>query len=50
MNILVIDENDRNKNWKKYLQNIDYNIMKTDHSFSDKRLELIDKISTWLYK
>lgn len=48
MKILILDENDRNKNWIEAIGNIDYQIMKTDHSFSDKRLELIEKVSKWL--
>jgi len=46
--ILILDENDRNKNWIEFIGNIDYHIMKTDHSFSDKRIELIEKVSEWL--
>ena len=46
--ILIVDNNDINKKWIEDLGNIDYVIMKTDHSFSDKRLELIEKVSEWL--
>jgi len=46
--ILILDENERNKDWIDYLGNIDYQIMKTDHKFSDKRLELIEKVTEWL--
>jgi len=46
--ILILDNHKGNKNWIEYIGNIDYQIMKTDHSFSDKRLELIKKVSEWL--
>jgi pimeloyl-ACP methyl ester carboxylesterase len=46
--ILILDENERNKNWIEELGNVDYVIMKTDHSFSDKRVELIETVSKWL--
>lgn len=48
LKILVLDENNRNKNWIEYIGNIEHHIWKTDHSFSDKRLELINKVSEWL--
>ncbi len=48
MKILILDENDRNKSWIEDIGNVDYQIWKTDHSFSDKRLELIEKVSNWL--
>jgi len=48
--LLVIDENDRNKHWVEQLDNTEYILMKTDHSFSDKRLELIEKVSEWINK
>ncbi|CAN5298397.1 hypothetical protein BH23BAC2_BH23BAC2_25590 [soil metagenome] len=48
MKILILDENDRNKNWIEDIGNIEYQIMKTDHSFSNKRLELIEIVSNWL--
>jgi len=47
-NLLVIDENDRNKEWVEQIENVEYILMKTDHSFSDKRLELIEKIIEWI--
>ena len=30
------------------LDNVEYLLMKTDHSFSDKRLELIEKVFEWI--
>lgn len=47
-NLLILDENDRNKEWIIKIDNVEYVLMKTDHSFSDKRLELIDKVSKWI--
>lgn len=47
-NVLIFDENDRNKDWIEKLDNTEYILMNTDHSFSDKRLELIEKVSGWL--
>jgi hypothetical protein len=46
--ILILDENNRNAEWINKIENIEYVLMKTDHSFSDKRLELIDKIKEWI--
>ena len=46
--ILILDENNRNAEWINKIDNIEYVLMKTDHSFSDKRLELIDKIKEWI--
>lgn len=46
--VLILDNHNRNKNWIEYLGIIDYQILDTDHSFSDKRLELIEKVSEWL--
>lgn len=46
--ILILDENARNKDWIEELENAEYILMKTDHSFSDKRLELIEKVSEWI--
>jgi len=46
--ILIFDENERNKQWIENLGNVEYILMKTDHSFSDKRLELIQKVSNWI--
>jgi hypothetical protein len=46
--ILLLDENEKNKQWIEELGIEDYILMKTDHSFSDKRLELIEKISEWI--
>ena len=47
-NLIVFDENERNKDWIEKLDNTEYVLMKTDHSFSDKRLELIEKVSEWI--
>jgi pimeloyl-ACP methyl ester carboxylesterase len=46
--VLILDNHNGNKNWIEFIGNIDYQIMDTDHSFSDKRLELIEKVSEWL--
>jgi pimeloyl-ACP methyl ester carboxylesterase len=46
--ILILDENERNKEWIEELENAEYILMKTDHSFSDKRLELIETVSEWV--
>ena len=46
--ILILDENNRNAEWINKIENIEYVLMKTDHSFSDKRLELIDKVKEWI--
>lgn len=46
--LLIFDENERNKEWIGQLDNVEYLLMKTDHSFSDKRLELIEKITQWI--
>ena len=47
-NLLILDENDRNKDWIEQLDNVEYLVMKTDHSFSDKRVELIKKVVEWI--
>jgi pimeloyl-ACP methyl ester carboxylesterase len=46
--LLILDENDRNKEWVEQIENVEYILMKTDHSFSDKRLELIEKVVKWI--
>ncbi len=46
--ILILDENNRNKDWIEEIENVSYVLMDTDHSFSDKRLELIEVVSDWL--
>ena len=46
--ILILDENNRNREWIKQIDNIEYILIKTDHSFSDKRLELISKVKEWI--
>tara|TARA_R110000868_G_scaffold385480_1_gene653412 strand:+ start:35 stop:835 length:801 start_codon:yes stop_codon:yes gene_type:complete len=46
--ILIFDEDLRNKEWITQLDNVEYLIWKTDHSFSDKRLELIAKVKEWI--
>ena len=46
--LLILDENDRNKGWIENLGNVDYILMQTDHSFSDKRLDLIKKVIEWI--
>lgn len=46
--LLILDENDRNKEWIEQIENVEYILMKTDHSFSDKRLELIEKVIEWI--
>ncbi len=46
--LLVLDENNRNKEWIEQIENVEYILMKTDHSFSDKRLELIEKVVKWI--
>lgn len=46
--LLIFDENERNKSWINQLKNAEYILIKTDHSFSDKRLELTAKIKNHL--
>ncbi len=46
--VLILDDYEGNKEWIQELENAEYIFMKTDHSFSDKRLELIEKISEWI--
>jgi predicted alpha/beta-fold hydrolase len=46
--LMILDENERNKNWINQLNNVEYILMETDHSFSDKRVELIKKIKKWI--
>ena len=46
--VLVLDENERNKDWVEQIENVEYILFDTDHSFSDKRLELIEVVSDWL--
>lgn len=46
--LLIFDENERNKPWIEQLNNVEYILMETDHSFSDKRIELIDKVKKWI--
>lgn len=46
--LLIIEDTERNKEWIEQLENFKYFLMKTDHSFSDKRLELIEKVVEWI--
>ncbi|MEL6557943.1 MAG: alpha/beta fold hydrolase [Bacteroidota bacterium] len=46
--VLILDENDRNRSWVEQIQNVQYVLVDTDHSFSDKRSELIEVVSGWL--
>ena len=46
--ILILDEDTRNREWIEKIGNIEQILMKTDHSFSDKRLELITKVKEWI--
>lgn len=46
--ILIFDEDTRNRVWIEKVGNIEYILMETDHSFSDKRLELIAKVKEWI--
>ena len=46
--LLILDENERNKIWIEKLKNVEYVLMQTDHSISDKRSELITKVINWL--
>lgn len=46
--VLILDENDRNKDWVKQMEDVRYVLIDTDHSFSDKRLELIELVLNWL--
>ena len=46
--LLILDENERNKVWIEKLKNVEYVLMQTDHSFSDKRTELITKVISWI--
>tara|TARA_B100000963_G_C22569718_1_gene645489 strand:+ start:123 stop:923 length:801 start_codon:yes stop_codon:yes gene_type:complete len=46
--LLILDENERNKIWIEKLKNVEYVLMQTDHSFSDKRSELITKVISWI--
>ena len=46
--VLIFDEDLRNKEWVDQLDNVEYLIWETDHSFSDKRLELIEKVNDWI--
>lgn len=46
--LLIFDENERNKYWISQLENAEYILMKTDHAFSSKRLELIDHVLKWI--
>lgn len=43
--IPILHEENRNKKWIEELRNMDYFTMKTDHTFYDNRLELIEKVS-----
>lgn len=46
--LLIIEDSERNKEWIEQLENFEYFLMKTDHSFSNKRLELIEKVVKWI--
>lgn len=46
--LLIIDENRRNDAWISQLKNVEYIVVKTDHSFSNKRLELINYFKEWI--
>jgi hypothetical protein len=43
--IPILHKENRNKKWIEELRNMDYFTMKTDHTFYDNRLELIEKVS-----
>ena len=42
--LLILDENERNKIWIEKLKNVEYVLMQTDHSFSDKIFIGIDDV------
>jgi len=46
--VLILDENERNKTWVEQIENVQYVLLETDHSFSDKRLELTEIVLEWL--
>ncbi|MCB0461153.1 MAG: alpha/beta fold hydrolase [Flavobacteriaceae bacterium] len=46
--LLILDENERNKHWIDQLDNVEFILMETDHSFSDRRLELTDRVIKWI--
>lgn len=46
--VLVLDENDRNREWVEKIPGVDYLIWDTDHSFTHKRIELANTILIWL--
>jgi len=46
--LLIIEDTERNKEWIEQLENYKYFLIKTDHSFSGKRLELIAKVAEWI--
>ena len=48
--LIFIDENKRNENWINNINNSDYLILNSNHSFSDKRNELGVEIIKWINK
>lgn len=49
--VLIIDDYDRSNKWPGQLRKpIEYKIIKSDHSYTNKRKELSGYISTWLNK
>lgn len=48
--LIFIDENKRNEYWIKNINNSEYLILDSDHSFSDKRNELGIEIIKWINK
>ncbi len=51
--IIMLDENDRNKNIAEAIKNLssiffEYKIWQTDHSFTNKRISLINKVLTFI--
>ena len=47
-NVLIIEDSEKNLGWINQLSDVESVIMKTDHNFIDKTIELTDLIKSWL--
>ncbi|MBN4081029.1 alpha/beta fold hydrolase, partial [Caldithrix abyssi] len=46
--VLLIEDTENNQSWINLLENIDYKLIKSDHSFISNRIELTNVLIEWL--
>jgi len=46
--VLIIEDTQNNQNWIKLLENIDFKMIESDHSFISNRIELTNTLIEWL--